>query len=103
MTAFQRFVDMPESSWPECAALMPQNIAADFRDYVDACLVPVDFMPSPTVAGSETVKSETAIEQMKRKLRPKYVALHQFWQSQGGHDQGEGVGSGSGSDSSTKG
>lgn len=75
------FANIPKSCWCDCAAAIPRDLAADFRDYVAAYLVPVDFMPSPTPFMVDT-RSETAIKNKKRELRPKYVSLHKFWQSQ---------------------
>lgn len=74
------FAHMPETCWRAGADAMPPEIAADFRSYVHDYLVPVDFMPSPTPFMVRT-DSDTTIEQKKRELRPKYVALHEFWQS----------------------
>jgi hypothetical protein len=76
------FAHMPETCWRASADAMPPDVAADFRAYVDDYLRPVDFMPSPTPFMADT-RSENAIEQKKHELRPKYVALHRFWQSRG--------------------
>jgi hypothetical protein len=74
------FVSMPDAFWLDCAALIPDDLARRFRDYVHAYLVPVDFMPSPRPFMVDT-SSETAIGMKKRELRPTYVAVDRFWQS----------------------
>jgi hypothetical protein len=76
------FAHMPERCWLASADVMPPDIAADFRSYLADYLTPVDFMPSPTPFMVDT-RFEAAIAQKKRELRPKYLALHQFWQSRG--------------------
>lgn len=74
------FVKMSDSFWPEVASIIPDAVAQRFREYVREFLVPVDFMPSPAVFMVNT-RSEAEIEAKKRELRPKYEALHRFWES----------------------
>lgn len=77
-----RFAYISEDLWRAASGVMPPDLAADFRSYLDDYLIPLDFMPSPTPFMVDT-RSEEAIAQKKRELRPKYVALHRFWKSRG--------------------
>jgi hypothetical protein len=60
-----------------CIATIPAGVATPYADYLRASLEPVDFMPCPRpfLAGGP---SEEAIEEAKRRLRPKYFRLYQL-------------------------
>ncbi|WP_406700687.1 hypothetical protein V5E97_18005 [Singulisphaera sp. Ch08] len=62
---------------PACVATVPAGVAAPYADYVRTFLEPVDFMPCPRpfLAGGP---SEEAVEEAKRRLRPKYLRLYQL-------------------------
>jgi hypothetical protein len=62
---------------PACVATVPADVAAQYADHVRTFLEPVDFMPCPRpfLAGGPT---EEAVEETKRRLRPKYLRLYQL-------------------------
>jgi hypothetical protein len=71
-----RIVDAPENYMEKCVELIPQNILGKYVEYLEAELLPVDFMPYPGHFALD--HSKEAIEKIKQEMRPAYIRLYQL-------------------------
>jgi hypothetical protein len=70
-------ISMSDDAMIEAVGQIPPDAVAPYSDYLQENVGPVDYMPSPRpfIIGRP---SDEEIEQAKRRLRPKYVNLHQL-------------------------
>ena len=72
-----RLFDVPDESMRLCLETIPLELIPAYRKHLHDLLLPVDFMPSPVAFIAPRFTPED-IENKRRELRPKYIAIYQL-------------------------